>query len=706
MKSMIKYDYLIERDEHDEIKHYIPNKIPKELPPLVYIEGPNSSGKSTLLNLVALSFYGHKRKDINVNLKNKIESLMDPVHQNLDFTLNISTKNELITFSKNAGNQKITQKLFNIKNENEEILSYEQIIERFNLIYDIPENPITRLSEMSNNLKIEQVKLLEKASDSIVNFREILNEVRNSKDPSKIKSLENEVVNQELISNDLKMEINIDEIDLLTVCQYFYTKCYRRESLRLNEIEEKIESINWNETKAKKMHDRSMDKIDADFMKCKKSLKDDLGKIIDTLNKVKISKSLINEFEKMSFDPIMKSNLIPQKYFNVINDAKKELEKFDKSKSAKIISKINAYEELIRVLEKYQDDDIVMPGENRKFHEVLVLLRKEVQVESANSINYKAVDDAKDILKSLNETYQYIDKKLIPSYIKANKENKELHVGPSKHDLEKLESQKEAAQSQIDYYSIKCVEFKVNLTDEIAITDALNHLKGHKFYKKISFNSDEENTLFINEMIMNLDKKRQKFYMLTESITRDKEQLIKMHSMKPHILHGKGDSIDAIIKKLQRTQILLKNFNIYLESLVSNTISTKDHIETPEKVYFEKVSEYIGKKLGKIRHIDKMFEVAKVDLLTKKIITVEGKEIRFNDMGTGQSQSAYLLSKLNSLDERKVVVLFDEIAMMDKLSLKPIFNRIVELYNSEKLLCAIVVQKSDNLAIKSLEDLL
>lgn len=706
MKSMIKYDYLIERDEQDEIKQYIPNRIPKELPPLVYIEGPNSSGKSTLLNLVALSFYGHKRNDINVNLINKIESLMDPVHQNLYFTLDISTKNELISFSKKAGNQKIIQKSFNINNQKEEMLSYDQIIERFNLIYDIPENPITRLSEMSNNLKLEQVNLLDKASNSIVNFREILNEVRNSKDPEKIISLENEVFTQELISNELKSEINKNEIDLLAVCQYFYTKCYRRESLRLNEIEDRIESINWNETKVKKMHDRSLDKIDSDFVRCKKSLKEDLGKLIDSLGKVKISKNLISEFEKMSFDPILKSNLIPQKYFNVINDTKKELEKFDKSKSSKIISKINAYEELIRVLEKYQDDDIVMPGENRKFYEVLVLLRKEVQIENTNSVNYKAVEDAKDFLKSLNETYQYIDKKLIPSYIKANKENKEKHDGPSKNDLEKLESQKELAKSQMDYNSIKCVEFKVNLTDEIAITEALNNLKRHELYKKISSNSDEENTMLIYEMNKDLDKKRQKYHLLTESISRDKDQLIKMHNMKQHNLHGKGDSIDAIIMKLHRTMILLKNFNIYLESLMHNTISTKYQIDTPERVYFDKVSEYIGKKLGRIRHIDKMFEVTKVDLLSKKIITVEGKEIRFNDMGTGQSQSAYLLSKLNSLDERKVVVLFDEIAMMDKLSLKPIFNRIVELYNSDKLVCAIVVQKSDTLAIKSLEDLL
>lgn len=73
-------------------------------------------------------------------------------------------------------------------------------------------------------------------------------------------------------------------------------------------------------------------------------------------------------------------------------------------------------------------------------------------------------------------------------------------------------------------------------------------------------------------------------------------------------------------------------------------------------------------------------------------------------MGTGQSQSAYLMSKLNSNTNKKLVALFDEIAMMDTNSLKPIYERIKRMYYDNKLLTAIVVQKGDELVIKSLED--
>ena len=57
---MIKINYTIERDEGNEVIEFKPNLIPTELPNIAYIQGPNSSGKSTLLNIIALAFFGDK----------------------------------------------------------------------------------------------------------------------------------------------------------------------------------------------------------------------------------------------------------------------------------------------------------------------------------------------------------------------------------------------------------------------------------------------------------------------------------------------------------------------------------------------------------------------------------------------------------------------------------------------------------------------
>ena len=76
---MINYDYKIEREEDEKggIVEYIPDKIPKELPPIVYIEGPNSSGKSTLLHIISLGFYGLKNDAITPDLKDKMDNLLN-----------------------------------------------------------------------------------------------------------------------------------------------------------------------------------------------------------------------------------------------------------------------------------------------------------------------------------------------------------------------------------------------------------------------------------------------------------------------------------------------------------------------------------------------------------------------------------------------------------------------------------------------------
>ena len=100
--------------------------------------------------------------------------------------------------------------------------------------------------------------------------------------------------------------------------------------------------------------------------------------------------------------------------------------------------------------------------------------------------------------------------------------------------------------------------------------------------------------------------------------------------------------------------------------------------------------------MGEIAHGAKKYDVDKVDLIKKIFYTTDGRQIHFSDMGTGQSQSAYLLSQLNSAagDNRPMVVLFDEIAMMDKNSLKPIYEKLHQLYDEGKLLAGITVMAS------------
>lgn len=92
---MIKYSYKLRRKlSEGDIQDFFPQSIPTELPNLVYIEGPNSLGKSTLLNIVALAFLGANSPKIHPALRVKMDSLLNSDYQKLYFKLEISSGRE------------------------------------------------------------------------------------------------------------------------------------------------------------------------------------------------------------------------------------------------------------------------------------------------------------------------------------------------------------------------------------------------------------------------------------------------------------------------------------------------------------------------------------------------------------------------------------------------------------------------------------
>ena len=121
------------------------------------------------------------------------------------------------------------------------------------------------------------------------------------------------------------------------------------------------------------------------------------------------------------------------------------------------------------------------------------------------------------------------------------------------------------------------------------------------------------------------------------------------------------------------SQQLLSTYNNYIDKLMHNEVN--EYKNNDEKKYYSEVFKYLAHKIGEFRHIDKSYKAKKVDLIKGIIITDDDLTIHLSDMGTGQSQSAYLLGLLNVKDDnRKIIALFDEIAMMDETSLKPVYK--------------------------------
>ncbi len=151
---------------------------------------------------------------------------------------------------------------------------------------------------------------------------------------------------------------------------------------------------------------------------------------------------------------------------------------------------------------------------------------------------------------------------------------------------------------------------------------------------------------------------------------------------------------------------LVSIFTMNIFKYINDIIDKKfehDSRDEERKRYYELVSEYLGKRIGYVRHINNEYKLKSVDMIKETILTEEGKIIRLVDMGTGQSQSAYLMGLLNVSDNRRIIALFDEVAAMDDKSLFPIFAKFKELYDKDKLLLGIVVQMGNELKIKEIE---
>ena len=106
--------------------------------------------------------------------------------------------------------------------------------------------------------------------------------------------------------------------------------------------------------------------------------------------------------------------------------------------------------------------------------------------------------------------------------------------------------------------------------------------------------------------------------------------------------------------------------------------------------------------MGTVFYSDGVYEVQSVDIVNEIIRTTTGKEINFDYLGTGHSQSSYLTTRLGMVDSKKVIALFDEVAMMDETSLSPVISLLKSKHNDGSLLGSIIVQRAE---IPSVEEL-
>lgn len=707
---MIKYDYKIERNEGDETKCYVPDLIPKELSDVVYIEGPNSSGKSTLLNLIAIGFYGNRlsANEINPELKEKVENLLSSDYQKLWFEIEIN--NDSLSTTIKAIKDDINKpeiRLFRMEQGIEKPIPYNQFKKEFKLIYDIPNNPLDRLKELLREIETSFLELGNKVTRLNNTLLDTIKNVSESKNPKRISELTEKLEKAKDAWNKKNLNVEDKKGELELLKQYFNSKFYSFYVHRKNKLTQDLESISKDIQKKK----REVKKVTKEEAILLREIKEQRLKVLELYNilsdKIPIvlphnEKHHIELWESANCneeinDPKI-NNTLRQEIIHIrqILIDQLSLNENEIAGEARLLQKLSS------ILVEFLGYELKIPGTELNIDEFFREIKTKLdQYEAAfsktNSLNngVNSLNELELILKSVIENV----KKCRKTLSEHQEADEDIESTDTNDQIKAMYSTLQYAETKITHYSKELGKLNIETDKAEAIYEKLRRAKHLEAFQQ----TDEQQILeIINSKTIHLKEEIEILKRIESSVNLTLAELNRISEKKPHKYQNYLDKLESFRIPLQLLEKKITDeFYYNLKGLLETNPNSKKL--NPDKEFFaQKVSEYLAQKIGFIRHIDGNYKVKNIDILNKRILTERGKIIRFADLGTGQSQAAYIEGLLNMDENKKIIALFDEVAMMDSITMKPIIEKLKELYRNKKLLCGIIVQKADTVNTRPL----
>lgn len=685
----IEYDYEIDRDEGDRRVRYRPDKIPRKLPELAYIKGPNSAGKSTLLNLIALGFYGEKNDRLALSLKEKLQRLKNSNYQKIRFDIKVYDRNNnlVLQSKKNDFNSEI--EVYENRGGVMRRVDADRFFVDYNLIYDIPENPMSRLKDLTNEIRDLQNRCMNSIGGLETLIVKLIGEIE-QRDPETIERLRERIANFES-EEERKVRREEEEKQRITELEkYVYTRLATEYRSALDGVTRQLKNLK----KEKRETGKQISEAN--------NLWSEIGREAEILERIYydlgplLQKHLPKEEEYRlklwnSINPgEMRIDLkVDSRFKSQIMDLKRifenELKLLKESRTAR---ETELVERLIGVLSEFEDDNINIPGVNIDVKSLLVHLEGERDRKLEETQKLKDMEEICSLLSDLGDKIRDAERKI--TQLKGIDENFTPDYLHNAENIERTEEQLKARQKEYsekyDYYRSHCIS-ALHITEdriESEFESIKSRFPGHS-------SLDEEKLMSrLTEEKENLDSIERGIREIEVQLKSLKDELKRLEERKPHRYQDHKDDLNRLLGKCRTLRSALARYNGYLSDLMNGRLPKGD--ENDVKNYLEKLSTYLGRRMATMRFINEVYKVKKVDLVNRVVLTEEGKRISFDDMGTGQSQSAYLSSILNVNDRRKMIVLLDEVAMMDKTSLKPVFDMMRSLYQQGKLVMGLVVQ--------------
>ena len=699
----IELSYTIKRDEGDKEEEY---KCPiPALSDLAYIEGPNSSGKSTILNVIALAMQGaHKSSRVKDDIRQEISKLIMSEHQTIEFNVMIESKGAGIRLigSMEPGKPIKTYERIGGKDV---LLQPQAFFEKYNLIYEIPSNPLKKLDNMLDTLYRLSVLYGNKASTLDTFIEGILIEI--DKDPRKM------LPEYEKKANDFNTTANLElkkaeasEEALKDLEKFAYTKLlceclaeYEREDKRLKKLQ-----------KSQKEIDRCVPKSYGDVEEARAHIREistkfrEAGGLIKSILKDKKYKSYIDLWNRIGFDRVIKDQELDPSLDSLLDQAITAVEK----ERAKIAEKddykeLEVMQALIDTLEKFQDSNIEVPESGLAISDYIKKLRESIQSRKPKLLAVQNADNVLPLLRELSRLIAVFNRVWVPKLANAQETINGSKEGMEDYSAEIVEisSELKKLDKKITLYMAKCNELGIDVDDLDGELSDINDNDRDIVDEYDSYTSEQ-----LLDSIHRLEDKARESRKIAEknrALADDyKKKIDAAKAGKPHELAEHAEQLRSIHNAVRKVRVAIDNdLSRTIDLLRDRDHKSIQSDKTCAKIHAA-ISHYMAQTLKSIMYNKETYRVTSLDFMSGKVETEEGKTIRLADLGTGQGQGLYINGLLKSSDSRKIILLLDEVAMMDQTTLNGIYNTINELYNDGKLIAAIVAQMGPKLKHQSI----
>ncbi|MFZ7136866.1 MAG: hypothetical protein ACOWW1_00380 [archaeon] len=627
---------------------------------LIEIEGRNGTGKTTLLNVLALALgYLDQEKELDTKpaLKHKLIQLQK--NNSLEYDFKISTTTD--------GYSEL--KIYRTKGEKPRVffnntqIDLDKLNEKLDIVFLTEDDPKKVVNASIGKLRNYFITL-EKGSRSLETL--LIKYLREIEDFRDFKTNESEMINS----------INACEIAIKSKTQEFNDLSEKLKKLKSkNDIKEKLQILS-EEMKIKKEFNKTKKEYEQICKKKESNIARDLyrerTKLKDLSNQIKGIDSQIGIIcdSLRKYGTQLDEKKLQKNDYTELNDLNEKLRPRKREETIKM----QMIDEFLELLRHHLDKEIV-PIIGQTVAETRTELMK-LKAQLASDRIFALVRTLNSTMKKKKTATTEFEKKeeKIADLVHKNKELK---------DLEKIQETYLEAEK-------KYLDLQTALTEDRAILliqwQALSLLEGNIDEAESKLHSLEaEVRIQENLKIKHLEN----LVLLKENSTGQPE------------FYEKEEKITSLFQTVFK---LKGKISLWMEILKHPIIAKAQYEKDGETQGFGKadynkfvnaVGEYLGCQFEPIPYDYKQHDVKFFDIERNVFITTDDREIHIANLSQGQSKIASLTGSFKKMDpNKKKIVLIDEISELDPQNLENVKVTLKDKLIQGSLLLALLVRPS------------